>query len=123
MGPRGWANANLRTTFGKIVRRAGLQPWPRLFQNLRASRETELMEVFPIHVVTEWLGNTQSVAMKHYLMTTDEHFDQAAGFQPKAAQNAAQQMRAKTAWDRKRIQKSTKKPRFCRVVRAIAKLC
>ena len=24
--------------------------------------------------------------MKHYLMTTDEHFDQAAGVQPKAAQ-------------------------------------
>src|SRR5579872_856397 len=35
MGPGGWLNANLRTTFEKIVRRAGLQPWPRLFHNLR----------------------------------------------------------------------------------------
>jgi integrase len=32
MGPAGWINANLRTTFEKIVRRAGLQPWPRPIQ-------------------------------------------------------------------------------------------
>ncbi len=98
-GPAGWLNANLRTTFSKIVRRAGLDPWPRLFHNLRASRETELVERFPIQVVTAWLGNTPSVAMRHYLMTTDEHFaaavagsseaDLATG--TKAAQKAAQQ--------------------------------
>lgn len=29
-GPAGWANANLLTTFGKIIRRADLEPWPRL---------------------------------------------------------------------------------------------
>lgn len=74
MGPGGWMNANLRTTFHKIVRRAGLEPWPRLFHNLRASRETELVETYPVQVVTSWLGNTPSVAMGHYLMTTDEHF-------------------------------------------------
>ena len=65
--------------FEKIVRRAGLQPWPRLFHNLRASRETELVESFPVQVVTSWLGNTPKVAMQHYLMTTDEHFDAAVG--------------------------------------------
>ena len=47
MGPAGWMNANLRTTFEKIVHRAGLTPWPRLFHNLRASRETELVETYP----------------------------------------------------------------------------
>ncbi len=102
MGPGGWMNANLRTTFGKIVRRAGLQPWPRLFHNLRASRETELVEAYPVQVVTSWLGNTPSVAMRHYLMTTDEHFAAAAkGDEPaakgagdKAAQNAAQHAHA-----------------------------
>ena len=36
MGKAGWRNCNLRTTFEKIVRRAGLTPWPRLFHNLRA---------------------------------------------------------------------------------------
>lgn len=58
MGEAGWMNANLRTTFEKIVKRAGLQAWPRLFHNLRASRETELVEAYPVQVVTSWLGNT-----------------------------------------------------------------
>jgi len=71
-GPGGWLNTNLRTNFEKIVRCAGLQKWPRLFHNLRASRETELVESYPVQVVTSWLGNTPSVAMRHYLMTTSK---------------------------------------------------
>ena len=82
MGPRGWRGCNLRTTMGKVIRRAGLSPWPRMFHNLRSSRETELAERFPIHVVTSWLGNTPDIAQKHYLQTTDEHFRQAAALQP-----------------------------------------
>ncbi len=74
LGAGGWANCNLRTTLEKIIRRAGLEPWPRLWHNLRASRETELVERFPVQVVTSWLGNTPSIALKHYLMTTEEHF-------------------------------------------------
>ncbi len=77
-GPKGWSNTNLRTTFQKIICRAGLETWPRLFHNLRASRETELVETFPVQVVTDWLGNTPTVAMQHYLMTTDDHFARAA---------------------------------------------
>lgn len=95
----GWANANLRTRLTKIIHRAGLQPWPRLFQNLRASRETELVENYPVQVVTSWLGNTPGIAMKHYLMTTDEHFARAIEGDvecgAKAAQKAAQQTHAK----------------------------
>ncbi len=78
MGPRGWRGCNLRTTMEKIIRRAGLSPWPRLFHNMRASRETELTERFPVHVVTAWLGNTPEIARRHYLQVTDEHFRQAA---------------------------------------------
>jgi hypothetical protein len=73
----GWRNCNLRTTFEKIVKRAGLQPWPKLFHALRSSRETELAQEFPIHVVTAWLGNTPAIALRHYLMTTDDDFDRA----------------------------------------------
>ena len=72
-----WKSCNVRTTFEKIVRRAGVEPWPRLFQNLRSSRETELVEQFPVHVVTRWIGNTPTVAMRHYLQVTDEHYEQA----------------------------------------------
>lgn len=102
MGPSGWINANLRTTFEKIIRRAGLTPWPRLFHNLRASRETELAKEYPIHVVTSWLGNTPHVALKHYLQVTDADFERAAkvptgsGAESGAqvAQNPAQHPRA-----------------------------
>jgi len=69
---------NLRTQLERIIARAGLKPWPKLFQNLRATRETELAEKFPIHVVCKWIGNSQAVAAKHYLQTTDEHFSEAA---------------------------------------------
>jgi len=69
--------ANLRTQFGRILARAGVEPWPRLFQNLRASRETELANDYPLHVVTGWLGNTPRVADRHYLSTTEEHFRRA----------------------------------------------
>ena len=71
------AGQNLRTTFQKIIRRAGLTPWPKLFQNLRSTRETELALKHPIHVVVAWLGNTQAVALRHYLQVTDADF--AAG--------------------------------------------
>ncbi len=36
-----------------------------------------MAERFPIHVVTAWLGNTPEIARKHYLQTTDEHFQRA----------------------------------------------
>ncbi len=65
---------NLRTQFEKIIRRAGLTPWPRLMHNLRSSRQTELTDRFPDHVVAGWLGNSVEVARRHYLQTTDEHF-------------------------------------------------
>ncbi len=71
------ANANLRTQFNRIVRRAALEPWQKPFQNLRSTRETELAETFPIHVVCAWIGNSPTIAAKHYLQVTDEHFDRA----------------------------------------------
>lgn len=73
------ADANLRTQTERIIRRAGLKPWPKTFQNLRSSRETDLAETYPIHVVCKWIGNSEAVARKHYLQLTDEHFDRAVG--------------------------------------------
>jgi len=85
------ATQNLRTQLTKIIRRAGLKPWPKLFQNLRSTRETELAERFPLHVACAWIGNTRAVAAKHYLQVTDEHFEQAAATPEKAVQNPVQQ--------------------------------
>lgn len=91
--PTGWKSCNLRTSFGKLIKRAGLEPWPRLFHNLRSSRETELLEEFPVHVVALWMGHDAKVSLKHYAQTTDEHFDRAASGAVSGspnAQNAAQ---------------------------------
>ncbi len=91
--PTGWKSCNLRTSFGKLIKRAGLEPWPRLFHNLRSSRETELLEEFPVHVVALWMGHDAKVSLKHYAQTTDEHFERAASGAESGspnAQNAAQ---------------------------------
>jgi len=72
---------NLRTTFTKIVARAGIAPWPRLFQNLRASCATDWVATHPAHAVAKWLGHSPLIAAQHYLMVTDANFDAAAGIQ------------------------------------------
>lgn len=84
--PRG-ADSNFRTTFGKIITKAGVKPWGKPFQNLRSSRETELAQAYPIHVVTAWLGNTPKVAMESYLQVKDSDYDRALLAQ-KLAQHA-----------------------------------
>ena len=82
---------NFRTRFEKIIIRAGLQPWPKLFQNLRSTRQTELEDDFPSHVVCAWLGNSEAVAKKHYLQVTEDHFDRAADPEnPKTLQKSRQ---------------------------------
>lgn len=82
-------NQNLRTQLHRIIERAGLEPWPKPFQNLRSTRETELCNEFPSHVVCKWIGNSEAVAAKHYLQVTDEHFEKAID---SAAQKAAQKV-------------------------------
>ena len=61
----------------RIIRRAGVDPWPKVFHNLRATRETESPTADPLHVVCTWIGHTQPAA-KHYLQVTDADFDRAA---------------------------------------------
>jgi hypothetical protein len=69
----------------------------RIFHNLRASRQTELEETFPSHVVCQWIGNSPQVARKHYLQVTDDHIERAikrGTLGAKVAQKAAQQAHA-----------------------------
>ena len=68
---------NLRKGLTSIIKKAGLSPWPKLFQNLRASRETELCQNFPLHVASKWIGNTPTVAMGHYLQVIDSDWEKA----------------------------------------------
>lgn len=71
-------HTHLRRQLLNIIKRAGLKPWPKLWQNLRSTRETELAETYPVHVAAAWIGNSVAVAAKYYLQVTEEHFQQAA---------------------------------------------
>lgn len=76
---KGTVNACPNGHFGKILNRAGIARWPRLFQNLRASCETELAAHFPLHVVCRWIGNSKLVAQESYLMMTSADWSRAVG--------------------------------------------
>ena len=84
---------NLRTQLEQIIERAGLIPWPKLFHNLRASRQTELAERYPIHVVCAWLGNSTAIANEHYLQVTEDHYESAAQIPAQSAAERGRQER------------------------------
>jgi hypothetical protein len=75
----GWKNANLRSEMTRLLRRAGVSGWLRLFHLLRASRQTELQREFPLHVVCSWLGNSPRIAQQSYLLVTEDDFARADG--------------------------------------------
>ena len=63
----------------RVVRRAGRQPWPRPFHNLRSSQESELLQDHPLHVVAKWMGHDVSIAAKHYAQVLPADFQKASG--------------------------------------------
>ena len=75
---------NMRTQLRRIMFRAGLPEWERLFQNLRESRANEIWSEYPRHVAAAWMGHSERVAMKHYLQVTDEQFQRALKKEPDA---------------------------------------
>jgi integrase len=93
----------------KIIQHAGLTHWPKLFQNCRSSRETELAESYPIQVVCGWIGNSPKIAAKHYLQITEDHFEKAVQF---PVQNRA--VLTRTASQPKK--RDEDKPFFCRTM-------
>jgi hypothetical protein len=86
-----WLNT-IGEALQKKLAKVGLESWPRLRHNLRASCESDLAQAFPLAVVTKWLGNTPSIALRHYVDPTD------------AAYQAALQWRPKTKVDSNRVQ-------------------
>jgi hypothetical protein len=106
---------NLRTQFLRIIRKAGVQPWGRLFHNLRGSLETELAQNHPVHVVAQWLGNTPKIAAAHYLQVRDCDFDRALAGGAKSgavgAQKAAQQADAENGDESQSVHKTLQNSR------------
>jgi len=85
-------SSNLRTQLRRIIRKAGLTPWPRITHNLRASRATELAAEHPAHVAAAWLGHSTLVAHKHYWQVTDADFERAtSGSEQSGAESGARE--------------------------------
>ncbi len=92
----GWKNSNLRTRFYKMVRRAGLEPWPKPFHAMRASCETDLLEMkYPLQTVARWMGHSPKVAVANYLRVLQVHFDRATSLGSTPQQNPAHSPHAK----------------------------
>ena len=78
--PRMRLESNLRTPFIKILKRAGIDPYPVIFHSLRGTCQKELTDKRPAYIVCIWLGNSPQVAAAHYLHVTSDDLDSARGF-------------------------------------------
>ena len=117
-------SANLRTQLERIIRRAGLQPWPKLFHNLRSTRQTELAEKYPLHVVCQWIGNSRAIAQEHCLQVTHADFTEATKDPAeKAAQNPTQQLHAEGRNASQDENRKTKNPAICGAFQGSAAGC
>lgn len=59
---------NAATTAKKFVAKAGFMPRPKFWNALRASRETDLMDIVGLRRACQWIGNSPKVAMSNYAL-------------------------------------------------------
>ena len=68
-------DSNLRTSLEKILRRAGVKQWPKLWKNLRASGATDFAQSLPSHVAATICCHTEQIAQEHNWTVTDNDLD------------------------------------------------
>lgn len=68
---------NLGTQFGRIVQMAGVNPIPHPFNNMRASRSTEVYAEFGAFLESQWIGHSHKIAKDHYLQVREVDFERA----------------------------------------------
>ena len=73
------ATTNMRKMLLTAVLRAGLKPWPRLFQNLRASCEMDWADWAGHHAAAAWIGHSLAISAKHYVRVRGDHFEKVTG--------------------------------------------
>jgi integrase len=71
----------------QACRLAEVTPWPKMFTNMRASRATEIEAEFGAKAESEWIGHGSDVALKHYLMVTDQIWERATQIPEKRTGN------------------------------------
>jgi hypothetical protein len=84
-------SGNVRKRITAAVVKAGVKPWPRMFQALRASCEQEWAMTAPQYAVSLWIGHSITVSGKHYANNVpDEVFDRLVGVGDSVRQFAQQ---------------------------------
>lgn len=59
-----------------MIPRGSVRSWPKLFQNMRASCETEwLNKRHPVYVAAAWIGHSVKVQRDSYTEITDRYFE------------------------------------------------
>ena len=108
------ANANLRTQFERIIKRAGLKAWPKLFQNLRASRATELASEFPAARRSRVAGPLNARRKQALLASDGRRLRQGRGGSRRSgAKCGAVRRTLRVAVSRTTIRPRKEKPRIC----------
>ena len=79
------ATTNLVQPFNKIAEKAGIGRIVRPFDNMRASRSTEIHREYGTMAENLWLGHSNEVAKECYLMVTDDDYAMATGQMQKCA--------------------------------------
>ncbi|WP_145267267.1 tyrosine-type recombinase/integrase [Calycomorphotria hydatis] len=108
---------NLNALLRKHMVRAGIKLWPRLFHNMRATRQTEVNREFNSFLACKWIGNTETVAREHYLQVTEYDILKAAGVNnevtvdAKVVQNAVQHPTVLERKERNEVGPSSRKAR------------
>ena len=69
----------------RIVRRCGVAQWPGLWNSLRGSKATDLLDAFPTHVVAEWQNDNEATLLRYYAKVTSDHHARATGRHPQIA--------------------------------------
>jgi integrase len=65
--PRVRVISNLGTHAKRLVKKAGITPWPKLFVNMRGSCSDDLeRRGIPEKAINAWIGNTARLRSKHY---------------------------------------------------------
>lgn len=101
-------STNLGTQLRRILKRAGIAAWPKLYNNLRASCRTDLQEHYPDHVIDAWLGHSAKTAAAHYLQVTPDHWTRAAQELPNTFPNIRRTQRPKRTPHRPRAQQKNR---------------
>jgi integrase len=78
--PRARHGSNLSTHAKRLVAKAGVEPWPKLFTNLRGSCSDDLeRQGVAEKAINAWIGNTARLRQRHYHAVRPEDWAAVTG--------------------------------------------